>query len=458
MSRRTLVLCGDGASAVLLVCALARQAGLGLSIIIIGRNAQAGRGIAYSTENPNHLLNVPAARMSADINRPDQFVQWLAAREIVIREWAQSFVPRSLYGAYLSELLETTLKANPDLEVRFIRGEVKSLMKKHLGWIVAHDGGAVNADLVALATGNDLPPPIAPHHSQKLRKHISDDPWTTHDVEKNHDVLILGSGLTAIDAVIGLKDRAHLGKIHLLSRHGLLPQPHVEPIPSPTLPQPFPKTASGLLRAIRVQLGRAPSAARWQGLMDAMRPHWPAIWLSLPPHEKKRFLRHGVTHWNIHRHRLAPAVGEYLHNGLTDNVRVIKGRLRNLRPVQDGMIATIARRGRTSELTVGHVINCTGPNPNPEKTHDHLIENLVASRLARGTDAGVGLDVDARNRVLDKSGVAQPSLLAMGALTRGHWWEITAIPEIARQAQVMSGAIMEYLGILNAASRVNRRH
>lgn len=458
MSRRTLVLCGDGASAVLLVCALARQAGQGLSIVIIGRNEQAGHGIAYSTDNPNHLLNVPAARMSADINRPDQFVQWLAARGIAARNWAQSFVSRSLYGAYLSELLEGTLKANPDLEIRFIRGEVKSLMKKHLGWIVAHDGGAVNADLVALATGNDLPPPIAPHHAQKLRKYISDDPWAAHDVEKSCDVLILGSGLTAIDAVIGLKDRGHVGKIHLLSRHGLLPQPHVEPTASPPLARPFPGTALGLLRAMRSQLGAAPAPARWQGLMDAMRPYWPEIWLSLPPQEKKRFLRHGVTHWNVHRHRLAPAVGEYLRKGLTDNIQIVRGRLRHLTWMEGGMVATLTRGGHITELAVGHVINCTGPNPNPEKTHDHLIENLVASRLARGTDAGVGLDVDARNRVLDKSGIAQPSLLAMGALTRGHWWEITAIPEIAHQAQIMSGAIMEYLGILNAASRVNRRH
>jgi len=277
-------------------------------------------------------------------------------------------------------------------------------------------------------------------------------------VEKSHDILILGSGLTAIDAVISLKDRAHSGKIHLLSRHGLLPQPHVEPTPSPPLAHPFPKTARDLLQAMRMQLGPAPAPARWQGLMDAMRPHWPEIWLSLPSHEKKRFLRHGVTHWNIHRHRLAPAVGEYLRSGLTENIHVIRGRLRQLKPAPGGMVATIARGGHTIELAVGHLINCTGPNPNPEKTHDHLIENLVASRLARGTDAGVGLDVDARNRVLDRSGIAQPSLLAMGALTRGHWWEITAIPEIAHQAQVMSGAIMEYLGILNAASRVNRRH
>ncbi|MES2255227.1 MAG: FAD/NAD(P)-binding protein [Pseudomonadota bacterium] len=456
MSRRTLVLCGNGASAVLLVCALARQAGLGLSIVIIGKKAEAGHGIAYSTRNPNHLLNVPATRMSADINRPDQFVQWLATRGIATQDWAHSFVSRSLYGDYLSELLDTTLKSNPDLEVRFIQGEVKSLMKKHLGWIVAHEGGAVNADLVALATGNDLPPPIGAHHAPKLAARISDDPWAEHALENNRDVLILGSGLTAIDVAISLKDRGHTGKIHLLSRHGLLPQSHVEPEPASPLAQPFPETARGFLRAMRTRLGSTPSAAQWQGLMDAMRPHWPQIWLSFPTAEKKRFLRHCVTQWNIHRHRLAPAVGEYLRHGLGDNMHVKKGRLRHLRPGKNGMIAVIAHGEHVIDLPVNHVINCTGPNPNPEKTHDHLIENLVASRLARGTDAGVGLDVDARNRVLDKSGVAQPSLLAMGALTRGHWWEITAIPEIAHQAQVMSGAIMEYLGVLNAASRVNR--
>jgi uncharacterized NAD(P)/FAD-binding protein YdhS len=458
MSRRTLVLCGDGASAVLLVCALARQAGQGLSIVIIGKSEEAGRGIAYSTRNPNHLLNVPAARMSADINRPDQFVQWLAAHGIAARDWPQSFVPRALYGAYLSELLDTTLKSNPDLEVRFIRGEAKSLMKKHLGWIVTHTGGAVNADLVALATGNDLPPPLAARHPAKIAARISDDPWAEHNLQRGHNVLILGSGLTAIDVAISLRDRGHKGKIHLLSRHGLLPQSHVEPAPVPPLPQPFPTSARAFLRVLRATLGPSPDAAQWQGLMDAMRPHWPAIWLALPSEEKKRFLRHGVTHWNIHRHRLAPSVGDYLRHGLADNIRVLKGRLKHLKAAQDGMVATIARGAHHFEMPVDHVINCTGPNANPEKTHDRLIENLVASRLARGTDAGVGLDVDARNRVLDKSGVAQPSLLAMGALTRGHWWEITAIPEIARQAQVMSGAIMEYLGILNAAARINRPH
>jgi uncharacterized NAD(P)/FAD-binding protein YdhS len=442
----------------LLVCALTRQAGQGLSVIVIGEKGEPGRGIAYSTSNPAHLLNVPAQRMSADINRPDQFVQWLAEHGIAAGCWEKSFVSRGHYGSYLSDLLDATLKANPDLAVRFIRGRVKSLMRKNLGWVVAHDGGTIDADLVVLATGNDLPPPLAPHYPRALARHITDDPWAEPGLAPDCDVLLLGAGLTAIDAAIGLHSRHHAGKIYFLSRHGLLPRRHVEPAAVPPLARPFPVSPRGLLKAMRAALGPSPSAPHWQGFMDAMRPHWPQIWQSFSVAEKKRFLRHAATLWNVHRHRLAPAVGDFLHQGLSQNLRLLKGRLKHLHAGASGLIATIDHGGHATRLDIGHVINCTGPNPNPDRTHDGLIENLVASRLARAGEAGIGLDVDRRNRVLDKTGTAQPSLLAMAALTRGHWWEITAIPEIAQQAQVMSGAIMEYLGILNAAARINRRH
>ena len=289
MSRRTLVLCGNGASAVMLVCALARQAGQGLSIVIVGKGPEFGHGIAYATHNPNHLLNVPARRMSADINRPNQFVDWLAGRGIAIDPWPQSFVSRGLYGEYLGELLDTSIKANPALEVRMIRGEVQSLMRKNLGWIVSHDTGTVDADLVVLATGNDLPQPIAPRHPRELWPHISDDPWTETAVGTGRDILILGSGLTAIDVAINLQDRDHSGKIHLLSRRGILPQTHVEPAAATPLPRPFPATARGFMRAMRAMLRRSPAHAQWQGLMDAMRPRWPEVWQSFSPAEKNDF-------------------------------------------------------------------------------------------------------------------------------------------------------------------------
>jgi hypothetical protein len=40
------------------------------------------------------------------------------------------------------------------------------------------------------------------------------------------DVLLVGSGLTAVDLIIELRDRGHRGRIHLVSRRGQMPQPH----------------------------------------------------------------------------------------------------------------------------------------------------------------------------------------------------------------------------------------
>jgi uncharacterized NAD(P)/FAD-binding protein YdhS len=103
---------------------------------------------------------------------------------------------------------------------------------------------------------------------------------------------------------------------------------------------------------------------------------------------------------------------------------------------------------------INRLINCTGPNSDPNKTHDPLVENLIASRQARATSIGIGLDVDERNRVRDNDGTAQPSLFAMGALTRGRWWEITAIPEISQQAVDLTGHVLGQLSILDAAGRI----
>jgi uncharacterized NAD(P)/FAD-binding protein YdhS len=45
-------------------------------------------------------------------------------------------------------------------------------------------------------------------------------------VAQDREILLLGSGLTAIDQVLALRAGEFRGTIHILSRHGLLPQPH----------------------------------------------------------------------------------------------------------------------------------------------------------------------------------------------------------------------------------------
>jgi len=70
----------------------------------------AGRGLAYSTIWDDHLLNVPAVRMSAFGSEPMHFLDWLhsngkpgAAPDF--------FAPRRLFGTYLQDLLQTSIRA-----------------------------------------------------------------------------------------------------------------------------------------------------------------------------------------------------------------------------------------------------------------------------------------------------------------------------------------------------------
>jgi uncharacterized NAD(P)/FAD-binding protein YdhS len=458
MKPRTIAICGNGASAALLLIALARFSDRPVKVIVLGMGDRCGAGVAYSTTNASHLLNVPAARMSADLLAPQQFQRWLEQRDVRLpKDFTARFVSRSLYADYLDQILREHLPQAAEMDVQFIRTEVQNLVRDQAGWRVVHQSGNVFADLVVLATGNDMPAPIAPRYKD-IAHHIIDIPWGPLPLPPQEDVLILGSGLTAMDAVITLLDQGHHGVIHLLSRRGLIPARHISPAAGKALPRPFPTTARELTHAMRKAVGRKPPAGEWQGFMDGMRPFWPEIWQSLPLEEKERFLRHGMTHWSIHRHRLAPAMADRFEEALNRNARILKGRLTGLAPTGSASLsATITHRGKTSSLRIDRVINCTGPNSDPTKSYYPLIQNVIVSGHARSGAANLGLDVDEKNRVLDASGAIQHDLFAMGALTRGRWWEITAIPEISRQATELAGHLRAYLGTQDAGMRVNAR-
>ena len=74
------IIVGGGASGVLLACHLLREATEPLQITIVERRPSVGRGVAYSTPNPHHLLNVRVQNMSAFADEPDHFSRWVAAR------------------------------------------------------------------------------------------------------------------------------------------------------------------------------------------------------------------------------------------------------------------------------------------------------------------------------------------------------------------------------------------
>src|SRR5690606_2740695 len=88
---RSVAIIGGGFSGALQAINLVRHDGP--KAILIERRPEVGRGIAYSTAPPGHLLNVRAANMSALPDEPDHFLKWLARQGY---DQTGEFAPRAL--------------------------------------------------------------------------------------------------------------------------------------------------------------------------------------------------------------------------------------------------------------------------------------------------------------------------------------------------------------------------
>src|ERR1700754_988550 len=73
----TIAIIGGGFSGTMLAIHLVRRCPSATRVILIERSHQHGRGLAYSTTHADHVLNVPAGKMSAFPDQPSDFLHWL---------------------------------------------------------------------------------------------------------------------------------------------------------------------------------------------------------------------------------------------------------------------------------------------------------------------------------------------------------------------------------------------
>lgn len=89
-----------GGAAGLLAAVYLRRSEPEAQIRLIDASSRPGTGAAYGTDDPAHLLNVPAQRMSAWPDDPDHLCRWLEERAVIA---AEGFAPRLAYGRYLRD-------------------------------------------------------------------------------------------------------------------------------------------------------------------------------------------------------------------------------------------------------------------------------------------------------------------------------------------------------------------
>ena len=454
---------GAGFSGTLLALHLLRQVPANTRVVLIERNAQFGRGPAYSSGNSSHLLNVPAGKMSAFHSRPGDFLAWLAALPADemggLEAAATSFVPRRMFGRYVRHLLNLEMKI-PERrdQLELVRGDVTDIAS---AGGAAPGGGltltldrdrSIVVDRAVLAIGNfpPAPPPVAEpgfYDSALYRA----DPWaadTLSDLDPDLPVLLIGTGLTTVDSVISLLDQGHRGPITALSRRGLLPHRHAAAPKGGALPVPesVPTRINQLARALREGSRRQiRNGGSWHAVIDELRPVSTEVWQTMSHTDRGRFLRHMRPWWDVHRHRLAPAVAERIEQARArGQLRIRAGRIREYRSHGEELVDVLYRprfADGLEHVTAGRVINCAGPDADYSRIRDPLVRALLERGAVRPDRLCLGLDVTANCALLDRDGAISRRLFAIGPVTKGTFWEMTAVPDIRQQAEFLAGQL-----------------
>jgi uncharacterized NAD(P)/FAD-binding protein YdhS len=439
------VVVGGGCSGTLLAAELsAGSSDQPCEVVVIEPDETPGRGVAYGTRCSSHLLNVPAEQMSAHQERPAHFAAWAHRRDPRVSRG--SFAPRTLYGEYLESVWrEAQLQTAPGSSLVHIRSTVTSAITTPDGsrLRVGLAGGAfVDADHVVLAMGN-LPPSAATPGESGIAaspRYVA-DPWRAGALDGiAGSVLLIGTGLTAIDVTFALVDRGVDGPIRAVSRHGLLPRPHrPDAIAAPALrAAPTERTVRSLVALLRHNAGEH---GDWRRAIDEFRPHVAEVWRSLPDAERRRFMRHAARFWEIHRHRMAPEVMVRVgHLMASHRLSVSAGVIEGHRDLPHGVEIAVRRRGtaRTDVFAVSYVINCTGPQLHVSDARNPLVDELLSSGLVRPGPYGLGFDATEDGAVINADGVRSRNLWTIGPLRRGGEWETTAAREIRAQAVALA--------------------
>lgn len=462
--RSRVAIIGGGFSGMMTAVQLIWKSAVSLEIAIIEPREAVGLGVAYGDAEPWHLLNVRAIGMGAWPDKTDDFWKWCesgrgqkAASDFALVPAADAFLPRALFARYLQDIWQDAMAAAEAKGhmLSHVRGQAVSVRRQDDVWHVAikteKGSKEIQADALVLATGN--PPAVKlPGEGEGAAVHpgFLRDMWRGNVKQAvsrmaGGTAVIIGTGLTAVDAVLSLLAHGFEGNIIALSRNGLLPRAHVAPggkawaMNAPVI-RP---TVSASLKTLRDEISRARAEGySWHAVIDSIRPHTVPFWRQWSAKEKKRFFRHAWTLWNIHRHRMAPEIRERLEELRSDGrFRIMPARVQAIEPEGTAIAVRFKRKGaRVSEtLKADLVIGCTGPAYDVARTPSPLLASLLAQQAIEPAEDGPGIRQEGNGKI---AGAYGDSLFALGPLLVAERLETTAVPELRGQAASVADAVL----------------
>jgi uncharacterized NAD(P)/FAD-binding protein YdhS len=453
---------GGGLSGTLLAVQLLRLPGQ-RRIVIVESRSELGRGEAYSATELGHTLNGNAARMSVDPDDAEDLTRWLTAF-IAAGGWPESdqqhvpvaelFPPRGIFGLYVQQRLAEARAVGERFgsTVEHVRGEVTDLQMRDPGVRITLAGRTepLTGRFGVLATGM-FAAARTPQRDSNALNAAAVDPWDVNamrQLDPRGRVLIIGSGLTMVDAVVSLEQAGHRGPIDVFSRHGLLPHVRRQP---PTWPDFLGanhtiRSTRQLVRALREQCRQAAEQGiDWQAPLDTVRVHIPRLWSQATDLQRRQFVRHVRPWWESHHHRSPPTSAQLLDRLIAEGrLHVHAASLLDVEDSPAGQVRIRVRyRGRKDASTERGtaLINSTGIQYDWRRVDRALPRNLLARGLIKPGPLALGIAADAGGAVLDAEGSVSSRLFAMGPPLRGLWWESTAVNDVASQAKALAARL-----------------
>ena len=454
-----ILIVGGGLSGAMLAAQLLRLPGK-RSVLVIEPRAELGRGEAYSAVELGHTLNGNAARMSVDPDNADDLTQWLT-EHIAAGGWPESdqqhvpiselFPPRGLFGVYVQQRLREAqaVGALNGSTVEHLRAEVVDLEALDDSVRMSlSDGQRLQGAYAVLATGM-FPAARTPQTQSSGVNAAALDPWDVaamRQLDPQSTVLIIGSGLTMVDAVVSLEQAGHRGPINVFSRHGLLPHVRRQPpawvdflAEDATL-----RTPRQLVRELRRHCRDAIARGiDWQAPLDTVRAHIGRLWNQATDAQRRQFVRHVRPWWESHHHRSPPLSAELvarLHG--EGRLHIEAASFKGLAPSPHGNNVSlyIRRRGETETSVVSGaaLINSSGIEYDWRRVARPLPRQLLARGLIQPGPLALGIAAAADGAVMDANGDVSDRLFAMGPPLRGMWWESTAVTDVASQAKALA--------------------
>ena len=432
----SVIIVGSGYAAAAAVIHLAHSGFSTSKILIIGPG-QLGAGQAYDCEADAFRLNVRADLQRLWPNQPDHFPQWAKTHidDPQAKTHAGYFYRRADFARYVSAQLET---ASGSTNLRQVPARVVDIRPTQQGWrAICGNGTEYHSTSLLLATGNPEPQwPVANQFEDSST--LIRTPWRgdwLEQIDPTAAICLVGSWLTAMDALSGLAERDHQGPISLLSPHGILPPEQVGWEPGDPFVWPEIRRGSEFLH-VALQMLKAGNWEEpdWQQRFSALRSGISKAWQQLPVEDRLKLQRRTGWLWSLARFRASPQTVRAARQ-MREN--------RQLTLIRSHLKALSSTRSNNWQLTLGNetslhadvVINCTGVGRDP------LIHQLMSTGRVAPLSKSNSLSVLPDLRVISPTGSPYDTLFCIGPASALALGDMVGATSVASQAAVLAQSL-----------------